>query len=478
MQGIRETTVINLRLVFLVLFFLTLVFELPQANAQQNFYDNDLLPASFHKQRREALRALLPPNSCVILFSNPVRNRTNDVDFQFIQDPDLYYLTGLTEPHSALLLFTDPVSISGKLIIEVLFVQDRDQQYELWNGKRLGIEGAVKATGISTVFLNKEFVTMMPDPGIFDNVFTKYPVDIKETAKGTGTLNTMVAGLNSKLIEAGKENQYQPLKKAMAALREIKLPEEIVLMQKAIDITIAGFEEAIRAIAPGMTEYQAQAIVEYYFKHHGSEYPGYNSISGGGNNACVLHYITNRKTLTGNDMLLMDMGAEYHGYTADITRTVPVDGTFSAEQKAIYELVLAAQLDGIAKAVDGNAFHDPHNAALDIIGKGLTQLGIIANPTEVKKYFMHGTSHYLGLEVHDAGNFGKLRPGMVITVEPGIYIPEGSECDKKWWNIGVRIEDDILITDSEPVVMSKALVKTVEELEALMKEESFFNSVK
>ncbi len=478
MLGIRETTAINLRLVFLVLFFLTIFFELPTASAQQNFYDKDLLPSSFHKQRREALRALLPPNTCVILFSNPVRNRTNNVDFQFIQDPDLYYLTGLTEPHAALLLFSDPVLISGRKMNEVLFVQDRDPANELWNGKRLGIEGAVKIIGISTVFLNKEFAAILPVMGGFDNVWVKFPVDIKQTAKGSGTLNSMVTDLNTKLTESGKESQSQQLKKAMATLREIKLPEEVVLMQKAVDITIAGFQEAIRAIAPGMTEYQAQAIVEYYFKHNGSEYPGYNSISGGGINGCVLHYVTNRKTLTGNDMLLMDMGAEYHGYTADITRTVPVDGTFSTEEKAIYELVLNAQLEGIAKAVDGNAFHDPHNAALEIIGKGLVDLGIIEDANQVKKYFMHGTSHYLGLEVHDAGNFGKLRPGMVITVEPGIYIPEGSECDKKWWNIGVRVEDDVLITDSEPFVMSEALVKTVEAIEALMQEESFFIKVK
>jgi Xaa-Pro aminopeptidase len=212
--------------------------------------------------------------------------------------------------------------------------------------------------------------------------------------------------------------------------------------------------------------------------HKGAEYPGYPSISGGGENSCVLHYETNRKQLTGDNLLLMDMGAEYHGYTADVTRTIPVDGSFSPEEKLIYELVLKAQLTGISLALAGNDFHDPHHAATEVIAKGLVELGLISDPSEVRGYFAHGTSHYLGLEVHDPGNYGKLKPGMVITVEPGIYIPAGSDCDKKWWNIGVRIEDDVLITDNEPFVMSGKLVKTVVDIEKLMQEESFFNTVK
>ncbi len=437
-----------------------------------------MLPPSFHKQRREALREKLPENSFAVFFSNPVRNRSNDVDYQYSQDPDFYYLSGLNEPHSALIIFKQPFKITGKLIDEIVFVQDRDKLQESWTGKRLGIEGTVAKLGFNSVYLNSEFTSLFPDPSQFNQVLVKFPTDIRPNGKVKGSLNSMVETLNEKLKLTGKEAESGMLLKAMADLRQIKLDIEIRLMQKAIDITVDGLSEAIRAAKPGMTEFQAQAITEFYFKYKGSEYPGYGSISGSGENSCVLHYVTNRKKLNDGDMLLMDMGAEYHGYTADVTRTIPVNGKFSEHQKIIYELVLEAQLEGIKTARAGNEFHDPHKAATAVITKGLIALNIIASTDQVKKYFNHGTSHYLGLAVHDAGNFGKLLPGMVITVEPGIYIPAGSPCDKKWWNIGIRIEDDILITENEPVVMSGSLTKTVDGLEQLMKEKSLFETVK
>jgi Xaa-Pro aminopeptidase len=224
-----------------------------------------------------------------------------------------------------------------------------------------------------------------------------------------------------------------------------------------------------------MTEYQAQAILEYFFKHFGAEYPGFPSILGAGENSCILHYVTNRRTLADGDLLVADVGAEYHGYTADVTRTLPVNGKFSPEQKIIYDIVLEAQTAGIKAARAGNKFTEPHNKATEIIQKRLMEQGIIKSPMEHRLYFMHGTSHYLGLDVHDAGLYGSLAPGNVITVEPGVYIPEGSPCDPKWWNIGVRIEDDILITKGEPVNLSGAAPRTTEQIEALMKEESLFN---
>jgi Xaa-Pro aminopeptidase len=191
-----------------------------------------------------------------------------------------------------------------------------------------------------------------------------------------------------------------------------------------------------------------------------------------------LHYSSNRKQLNGQDMLVADAGAEYHGYTADITRTLPTDGHFSTEEKAIYNIVLEAQKAGIKACLPGNNFWDPHQAALKVIQKGLAELGITKNAKDYTKYFMHGTSHYLGLDVHDAGLYGRLQPGNVITVEPGIYIAEGSDCDPKWWNIGVRIEDDILITDAQPINMSASVPREIEEIEQLMKEESIFNKIK
>lgn len=478
MHRIRNTFSFILGNVSLILFFFIGFFHPGQTVAQQNFYDTDLLKPEFHSGRRDALRKLMPENTMAVFFSNPVRNRSNDVDYQYSPDPDLYYLTGLMEPHSALVVFSKPVSVDGKSISEMIFVQDRDSLNEIWNGRRLGLEGARNTLGIEHVFLNKEFADKLPDLSGFDRVLVKFPTDIKESKSARPSLNSMVHQFRELLEKSGAESSVPALLKLMATLREIKLPEELVLLQKAVDITVEGFAEVIRAIEPGITEYQAQAIVEFYFKHRGAEFPGYGSISGGGENTCVLHYVTNRKTTSDGDLLLMDMGAEYHGYTADVTRTVPVNGKFTNEQLQIYNLVLEAQEAGIRACRSGNSFQEPGRVALDIIAKGLIRLGLISNPAEARKYFNHGTSHYLGLEVHDPGNYGMLQPGMVITVEPGIYIPKGSKCDKRWWDIGIRIEDDVLITDNEPFVMSGKLPKKAAEIEKLMQEKSLFNQVK
>jgi Xaa-Pro aminopeptidase len=478
MQGIRNTIATIFRLVFLVLFFFSSSQLLQESKAQQNFYDTDLLTSQFHLDRRNAFRALMPQNSIAVFFANPIRNRSNDVDFQYSQDPDLYYLTGLKEPHSALVLFSSPLLIDGASTNELLFIQNRDSASETWTGKRLGKEGALELLNFKSVFINKDFLQFLPDLSQFDKIMVKFPTDIRESKSSKTTLNSMVVWFREAMEKSGKEVNGGALLKNMATLREIKLPEELVLLQKAIDVSNAGLSEAIKALKPGMTEFQAQAVVEFYFRYGGAEYQGYESIGGSGANSCVLHYATNRKKLFNNDLLLMDMGAEYHGYTADITRTIPVNGTFSPEQKIIYDLVFEAQEAGIKAARSGSSFYDPHKAATAVIAKGLVKLGIIADESGSRKFFNHGTSHYLGLEVHDPGNYGLLKPNMVITVEPGIYIPSGSKCDKKWWNIGVRIEDDILITDNEPVVMSGKLPRKAFEIEKLMGLPSLFEQIK
>ncbi|HET8963670.1 MAG TPA: M24B family metallopeptidase, partial [Chitinophagales bacterium] len=264
----------------------------------------------------------------------------------------------------------------------------------------------------------------------------------------------------------------------MATLREIKQPEELVLMRKAIDISCAAHLELMKALQPQMHEYEAQAVIEYMFKKEGAEYVGYPSIVGGAENSCILHYETNRRKLEGKDLLVIDAGAEYHGYTADITRTLPVNGSFSKEEKIIYDIVLQAQEQGIRACKAGNDFRAAHNTASQIIQNKLLELKIIKRKEDYTTYFFHGTSHYLGLDVHDAGNYGKLVPGNIITVEPGIYIPAGSPCDRKWWNIGIRIEDDILITETEPENLSGKLPRSTEAIEAIMKQESLFNKIK
>ena len=265
------------------------------------------------------------------------------------------------------------------------------------------------------------------------------------------------------------------LKNTLDALRMVKTDGEMKLLRRAVDISVAAHNEVIRSIEPGMYEYQAEALAEYVFKRNGAEAPGYPSIVGAGENATILHYESNRRRMDAGDLVVMDMGAEYHGYSADVTRTVPVSGTFSAEQKAIYEIVLRAQQAGIEAAVAGASFGAPGQAATRVIADGLRQLGLARTDADVRGFFMHGTSHYIGLYVHDVGVGGVLVPGAVVTVEPGIYISPRADVDAKWWNIGVRIEDDILVTESGPVNLSAGAPRSVEAIEALMRERGLGN---
>ncbi|GAB2962472.1 hypothetical protein GCM10027048_33770 [Hymenobacter coalescens] len=268
------------------------------------------------------------------------------------------------------------------------------------------------------------------------------------------------------------------LGEALDQLREVKTPEEIKLLRQAVRISTVGQQEVMKALRPDMGEMEVQGLHEYVYKKYGAEFEGYPSIVGAGNNACVLHYETNDKPRIGTDLILMDCGAEYHGYTADVTRTAPPSGKFNPEQRQIYELVLAAQDAAFQACKPGVEFRAPHNAAEKVIADGLKKLGIIKADDEVRRYFPHGTSHYLGLDVHDRGRYGPLVAGNVITVEPGIYIPEGSPCDKKWWNIGVRIEDDLLITPGGYDNLSKDAPRTVAEIEAMMAKPSALDDFK
>jgi Xaa-Pro aminopeptidase len=251
----------------------------------------------------------------------------------------------------------------------------------------------------------------------------------------------------------------------------MKTIEEMALLQRAIDITTEAHRAVMTQVQPGWTEYQIEALVEYTFKRNGSEFPGFPSIVGSGENSVILHYETNRRTIEPGDVVVIDIGAEYHGYTADITRTIPVGGRYSPEQRAIYEIVYAAQEAGIAASRAGAPFRAAHEVGSRVLAEGLARLGLISNPNDqagLRRFFMHGTSHYLGLDVHDVGDGSNLMAGQVITVEPGIYIAAADDIDPKWWNVGVRIEDDILITDGEPVILSRGVPRQIDEVEALM----------
>ena len=261
-------------------------------------------------------------------------------------------------------------------------------------------------------------------------------------------------------------------------LRQIKTPEEMALMRKSIDISALAHNEAMKAVKPEMSELELQGVQEFIHKKLGAEYVGYPSIVGAGNNGCVLHYIENNVTNVGNRMVLMDVGAEYHGYSADVTRTFPANGKFTAEQKQIYDIVYEAQEAVFKIAKEGTAFKDIEKTARDVVTKGLVKLGILKDEKANRLYYPHGCSHFLGLDVHDKGEYDVLKENMIITVEPGIYIPEGSDCDKKWWGIAVRIEDDVLIGKDKMENLSILAPRKSEDVEKMASQKSFVDGIK
>lgn len=432
-------------------------------------YDDDFLPASFHAAMRDSLRALMPDSTAAIFYASPERKRSNDVYYEYHQDPNFYYLSGYREPNSMLIIYKEPRKINGKLTDEVLFVQDRDPAAEVWNGRRLGLEGAEAKLQFKKVMLTDDFKSL--DAGL-ESLKRVYEIE-PEAMEGLDTSESIsIDGLvhHMQKKHSGKNVNEKHLHQMMGVLRQRKHPEEIKLLRKAIQITCEAQNQLMLQIEPDMKEYETEAIIEYVFKKEGAEYPGFPSIQGSGENSCILHYTSNRRPLINGGLLLSDVGAEYHGYTADVTRTIPPSGKFSKEEKLIYDLVYKAQSVGIDSSKVGNSFWTPHMAASRVIAEGLKELGIIKERSEIRKYFMHGTSHYLGLDVHDAGLYLPLEANQVITVEPGIYIAEGSDCDPKWWNIGVRIEDDILITEDGPENLSDCSPRKSDEIEAYMQQ--------
>lgn len=468
----------------------------------QNGNPTDYLSAQFHKERREALRAKMPENSVAVFFGNPIRNRANDVDFIYHQDPDFYYLTGYKEPNSVLVIFSNnQTNKDGKSFNELLYVQEKNPRAEQWTGVRLGTEGAKKELGFENAFNGAAFLNSGIDYASFDTVFFKeFEEDTRNSKNEKADLYKLIGAFKSQIgynekvksqMESNVQNEINAKKSItskkatintksiltyMASLREKKSKEELVLLTRAVRISAMGQREIMKAMHPGMSETEIQGIHEFVYKKYGSEFEGYPSIVGAGNNGCVLHYIENSKMKVENDLVLMDLGAEYHGYTADVTRTIPANGKFSTEQKLIYDLVYDAQEAGIAAAKIGNNFNAPDAAARKIISAGLVKLGIVKTEQESRKYFPHGTSHHIGLDVHDPGLYNAFEADMVVTVEPGIYIPIGSDCDKKWWGIAVRIEDDILITTNGPVNLSAEAPRKSNEIEALMNEKSVLDT--
>ena len=505
----------------------------------------DFLSPAFHKQRRELLRAQLPPHSVAVVFAAPICNRANDVDFVYHQNPDFHYLTGYEEPDAVLLLFAEPRTVGNQPgVTEALFTQPRNPAREQWTGRRLGAAGAKNQLALQYTADDTDFATTGLKWTDFDKIlFDNLPTDTRDDTRNPADLHNLVAifrqqaGLptdfNSNLsslhrdirryglgnargitgylnvqvkengalgadplirdylaatteaarkaaVEAHPPGRFDDatLGEKLDGLRAIKTPEELALLRHAISISAQGQREVMKLLRPDMGEMEVQGLHEYVYRRYGAEFQGYPSIVGGGANGCILHYETNDRQRLDNDLVLMDCGAEYHGYSADVTRTVPPSGTFSPAQRQIYELVLAAQEAGFAACRPGAAFNAPNKATQDVVATGLQKLGIIKKKEDFRRYYPHGASHYLGLDVHDRGSYGPLQAGNVITVEPGIYIPAGSPCDPKWWNIGVRIEDDALITTTGYVNLSAGAPRTVADIEKLMAEPSALDDFK
>lgn len=508
---------------------------LPEAPAR---YDDDLLAPEFHRGRRAAVLEALPEDAVAVLLSAPERRRENDVLYEYRQDSDLYYLTGAHEPGTALAIAPAGIDVDGERVTELLFVPPRDSDAEVWTGRRLGpdmamrelaVEKAVSyerfdqilgtalarrrlyhlplAEGIpegSTLAAQADFLRQRgrilelppgPEAGVIRRLLAaESEEEMAALRRAAGWAVSRLAGdggaeaerareIAAAFLAAGTAVEWRSWREAeldgqadggrlrarLDQLRAVKTPEELALLRRAIGITDEAHREAMRAVEPGMHEYEVEAVVEYVFRLGGAEHPGFPSIIGSGENSVILHHERNRRRMEAGDVVVIDVGAEYHGYSADVTRTIPVSGVFSPEQRAIYELVLRAQREAIAAARAGSSFSAPHRAAQRVLLEGMLRLGLVRDEEELERFFMHGTSHYLGLWVHDVGSYGALEPGNVITVEPGIYIAPAADVDPKWWNIGVRIEDDVLITAEGPVVLSAAPSEP-DEIEALMQE--------
>ena len=362
----------------------------------QNGIPEDYLSSEFHKSRRDALRAKMSKNSVAVFFANAERNRSNDVDYVYHQDPNFYYLTGYKEPNAVLVIFSEnQINDDGKIYNEILYVRERDPKKEQWTGYRLGVEGAKKQLGFKMAFNGREFLDSGIDYTKFEKVmFVPFKNDYRDSEKDEADLYDLIHSFKSQIqaseitIEIDDDSDAdiktktilksrkvkvdnEVLSKLMAGLREIKTQEELKLLTKAVRISTMGQREIMKAMHTGMSETEIQGIHEYVYKKYGSEYEGYPSIVGAGNNGCVLHYVENNKVKVDNDLVLMDLGAEYHGYTADVTRTIPANGKFTPEQKAIYDLVYKAQEAGIKVAVVGNTTLTTDKVAKAVVHQGL-----------------------------------------------------------------------------------------------------------
>ena len=427
----------------------------------------------YAKRRRQLMR-MAGEDSIVILQAAPSRIRNNDVHYPYRQDSDFLYLTGFREHDAMLVLIPD--DDGGK---SIFFCRSRDPEREMWDGRMVGLEGAVSVYGMDEAYDFKEIDIrlreMLQDR---DRIFYDLGRDPLFDQRLIGWLNEF-RGKARKTFHAPEE--IHALDHMLHDMRVYKSREELSVMRRAAKITIEAHREAMTICQPGMNEADIHASLLATFTRNQCE-ASYLPIVGGGVNACVLHYIENKDELRNGDLLLIDAGAEYDGYASDITRTFPINGKFSSEQTDLYNLVLAAQAAAIEQARAGNQWQDVHDAAVRVATEGMIELGILKNGLEeelesktYKKFYIHNTGHWLGLDVHDVGEYTidghsrELEPGMVLTIEPGIYIPpEEESVEGCWRGTGIRVEDNVAITKDDPRILTDGLARTVDEIETLM----------
>lgn len=427
-----------------------------------------------YARRRRALMRLMGRDAIAIVPSAPVRQRNNDVEYNYRQGSDFYYLTGFSEPDAVAVL------IPGREAAEyVLFVRERNREREIWDGKRAGPDGAVEQYGANDAFPITDIDEILP--GMLENrerVFYTMGLNQEFDQRVVGWVNTLRAQARSGLHPP---QEFVALDHALHDMRLFKSRGEIALMRRAGQIAAGAHVRGMRFCRPGRMEYEVMAELLHEFNRHGADI-SYHPIVGGGPNSCVLHYRDNSARLNDGDLLLVDAGCEYGYYASDITRTYPVNGRFTTEQRAVYEVVLEAQQAAIAKVKPGNHWNEPHDAAVRAITQGLVRIGLLRGSLAslirtgaYKKYFMHRTGHWLGMDVHDVGDYKVgdewrvFEPGMVLTVEPGIYVAAGARgVSRRFWNVGVRIEDDVVVTRAGCEVLTNGAPKTPDEIEALM----------
>ncbi|MDH2374284.1 Xaa-Pro aminopeptidase [Cobetia sp. 3AK] len=433
------------------------------------------LTADDFSARRQRLMTQLPRDAAVLVLSSGLAQRNRDSEFTFRQNSDFHYLTGWPEPEAALLLL--PGRAEGE---SVLFCQEKDPLAEAWTGIRIGAEGAVTQAGFDQAFTNDQREDVMA--GLLDGRGRLFVLFEDDEALA------LAQSLREELAAAVRRGARPPvafedLAPLLHEQRLIKDERELALMRHAAEISARAHIRAMRASRPGLHEYHLQAEIEHEFQWQGAPAPAYTSIVGGGVNACVLHYIENRAPLIDGELVLIDAGAEYALYAGDITRTFPVNGRFSEPQKRLYEIVLKAQERAVAAVVPGATLVGIHQQVVHDLTAGLVELGLLQGEVEAliadeayRRFYLHSTSHWLGLDVHDVGSYREngeprpLLPGMVLTVEPGLYVPDASDISAEYRGIGIRIEDDVVVTADGHEVLSATVPKSVEAIEALMRE--------